>query len=248
MLNTLYLQNTYGDRKDVNIVTSGGLDSLITKNVVLEKKRKEIVEQNKKISEQDRNILTLFSFPDSFPVFVNVQEIIDQKLAKSIMFTPYGLGFKVAGQKEKALSKEEFINIQEKIWQKFKLDEDDFQKSVASLGYHMLDIQEQYAKSATNVGDYLLLFYNDVDASKKWYEKALRFYPYDGANKGLSYYYYTKNDCRTSEKYINENLYLNSKNKLAYKQLYLLYKNCYKDDKKAENIKKNIKEKFKVEI
>ena len=206
------------------------------------------IKANKNISEQDANLLTMFSFPDSFPLFINVKEIIDQKLTKPILFMPYGLGFKIAGQSDRSLTSKQFINIQRRIWQNFNLNDEEFRKSVTSLGFHMLDIQEQYAKSAVHTGDYLVIYYGDINAAKEWYEKALNFYPEEDAYKGLGYYYYEKHECKISEEYVNKIISVNPKNKLAFKQLYLLYKNCYKDDKKAENIKKNIKEKFKVEI
>lgn len=252
LFNSLYIQNAYGYRKDVNknvnIVSPSGINSFIDKNLLLRNRKKEILKSNGKIGEQNANLLTVFSFPDDFYIFTNTKQLISPDLSIQFLFMPYGLIFKIAGNADRKLSEKQFIELQNKIWSSFRLNEKELGDSGASFGFHMLSIREEYAKAAINAGDYLTFYYGDIESAKKWYEKALIFYPMEDAYKGLGYYYYKKNDCRTSEDYIDKILSVDPKNRLAYKQLYLLYKDCYKNNKRAQEIKKTIKKMFNADV
>ncbi len=250
--NSLYYQNVYKlngrNINNINIVTAGGLNNYIDGNKVLKAKKESLLKQHKDLSRNDANLTTIFSYPDNLNIFTNAEEIIDPKYAKKIIFMPYGLVFKIAGKKERQLTKDEFLKLQEELWEKLKLTPEVFGQSEVSLGFHMLDIQQRYAKGAAAIGDYLLFHYDDVKASKNWYEKSLKYYPEEGGFQGLGYYYYVKNNCSLAKYNLDQVIFMNSNNKLAYKQMYLIYKNCYKNNKKADEIKKLIKNVYNVNI
>lgn len=240
-LNVLYLQQVLEFRKDVRVINAQipDLDIGFVKKIFPDYKSlsKSYRELKSKIQNQ-----ILKDYGKKFTFSSYGSTIVDEK---NVSWIPYGLNRKmVVGSFNE--SEEEFIKKTAKIWSEMKY------KKISELSESEKDsqilstLQLIYSQAAYNTGYFIQKKYNNLEEARKYFEISYIISPLDNLGRlGLANYYFSKDECSKSEGFIKEMLIDEPGDKTPYVYLYKIYKECYKDSRRSENIKKVYEEVFK---
>src|SRR3989344_4230991 len=117
------------------------------------------------------NVIALLSFSDQVPVFSDGKVSIKTKSFK-VEWMPYGLVQKASINSWEKISKDDYVNIQKKLWSSYKLNEKFFNTQYSKFGFTILEIQGIYSNAAVETAFYFISRYNDFKNGKVYFDKA----------------------------------------------------------------------------
>lgn len=232
VFNTLYLQNAFNFRKDVNIPAL----LLYGNDPKFKSKRKEIMK--KKVSPKEADELTLISMSDPNKIYIG-DSLYFPKIKdnfKNFVLLPHGLIFKIE-DKSKIPNKEDYYNEQVKLWKSYSFPKNKKVSSSADRALILQEIPAIYSQRAYETGLFFGSYYKDLEKAKTFFEKAIKISPNEKTGyEGMGYYYLGKEECKKAEGMLMEALNIDPNSKNAYNLLYYTYLDCFKDKEKARII------------
>jgi hypothetical protein len=237
IFNVSYVQYGENFRKDIVAININRVD----KNDLfgfLAKKFKKEGKKNDQIA-----VATIESLSKSRQIYSS--KVIDLKYKNKKHWIPEGLLVKMS---DKKIGKEEFLKMQNKLWQSysFKSRED---LTISERSLLLAPVPELYSFAAARVGFFLITEYQDLDSSKKYFDKAIDYNPSSQeAHRGLSYYYLLKRKCLLSKDYAVKALTLDRSKKENYVLLSSIFSDCLKDNGGALAIQKEYNKVFKEKM
>jgi len=244
--NTLYLQNALGVRKDVNITWLGPINH----ENIYEKERKEVIRKNKGISKDEIDFRIIESLAKKGEVFtVEKRGSMSQKNHMiGFDWIPYGLVYKLAKGRDKLMKREEYLKQQDEIFSKFHLTKPELEKDSFIRSLTLSEIPSLYFRAYNEISLYLNIFYKEMPGSKKYCERILNLNQAEALGyECIGYYYFSKKDCQISEKNLKEAIKLSPQNNRPYIYLFMNYKSCFRDNRKAKEVEKVYRNIFKSE-
>lgn len=244
LFNVLYVRYGLKVRTDLKIINFYGLqgDSYYLQKEKEVSKRYKGLYENKK-EEFFTKVLEHIALER--PVYIQVKV----KTQKDSIFIPHGLLFKFTRARDTSLSKEEFLDKQEKIWSKLSVPYPD---TIAKQSFHNILISlipVYYSIAFINIGDYIVGEYNDLESAKQYYQKAITVAPQEkDGYMGLGYAYVTEKQCEKAEEMFKKVLERNHADKAGRILLYLTYYDCFKDSNKGSVVVAEYQNMFKESL
>jgi len=168
-----------------------------------------------------------------------------------IIWMPYGLTYELLASAKEAPTKDNFLNIQTKIWNSFKyIKSKDYQSNKLALeSLTISEIKKTYSDAMLNTGTYVYAHYNDKKGAYAIFNKAENI---DDKNPNvyftLGLYYLVEKDCQKAQENFDMAININPIDTESYKYLIYDYKYCFKNDSKANSIIKYYNSYFKTDI
>lgn len=250
LFNTLYIQKAYGVRPDILMPSPERLGLVIRGNSILSEKKRIFSQKYKKWKEKDINVHALLESRDKIPIFSTTMQIVIGAEEKKVDWMPYGLFLKASSVSDEKLSEQEFLRKSQELWDSLLITPEAIDNQYEILGFTHLEIPHVYSQGSLDTANYINRKYKDVDRAKEYYEKSLKYVPENiSAYLGIVYFYIEKNVCWKAEEYLRKGKEFVSENVQEVRVMeYILYSECFRDQKKAAEIQKGIPKEFKKSL
>ncbi len=122
--------------------------------------------------------------------------------------------------------------------------------SISERNLTLSDIPTIYANALVRTANFIFEEYKNVDRAMNYYAAAIAVDPnFSKGYAGLAALQHEfLGQCRNAESNLKRAIELNALEKNYYLLLYLVYKNCYKDEKAARDFNQEFNKKFKRDI
>lgn len=243
--NTLYIRYARNIRSDINLIRLPPV-AYDTNYLQVEE---QIKKENDGIHKYDSSFLALLEIAKGHDLFSYTPITFVDKTYKEFTWMPYGLVYKLVDEDDVNLTKEEFLEQTEHIWDSFLFPknrgfDDPHMRSLTIAEFPLI-----YAQSYVAVGDYLILRYGDFETAKEYYDKAIAFEPrVSEGYTGLGLYFLYQEECEKAEENLKRSLSLRTGNEKALIVLYRVYVECFSDETKAKGIADKYYELYKKTI
>lgn len=165
-------------------------------------------------------------------------------------WVPYGLFYEFRASSEGKLTLKEYQERTRKIWNAMKLPSKKQTQNLAQSSYTIAIIPEMYANALVVAGNYFLSEYQQGEAAKEYYFKAIAVDPfYSKAYATLGAYYFTdEKNCSQAIPYLKKALNLYQFDMKYYYLLYLSYKECKVSKNNIEALERSFFEQFRTPL
>jgi hypothetical protein len=241
LFNTWYIHYGLKVRSDVTLVSLVGNDSM-------DKLKNNYLKKYPKNSKDPDVFAKSFLYAsEKFPVFSALK--IQPSKGKKFIWVPYGLVYKLESNAEKLLPENKYLESQSKIWSNFK---NNYFKKTDNISINSLTISEinsAYSSALVARGSYIFSQYNNKKAALLDFQKALELDNNNGdAYLTIAAFYMSNLDCKKAQVNLDKAIEVNPLSSHVYSFLYINYKLCFKDNKKAKDIEKNYSKIFKGDL
>jgi tetratricopeptide (TPR) repeat protein len=220
--NSEYVQLARGVRRDVTIAN---LPYLPQHSLFLSYRR----HIQKSAPQQSKDYQTLLAINHDHPIFSWSNFEVSKNKAEQFTWIPYGLGYKLADEKDLTRTEENYITQQENIWQTFHLPLRD-SLSLSERGLSVINIPAIYAAGLSNIAHYIRVHYSDYAMAKRYYQKAVAVDPeFELGHLGIGFANVALRDCEGAKTAFETVLRINPSSKQGYLGLYVLNQTCLQD-------------------
>lgn len=240
LFNSWYVQYTKNFRTDVKIINFNG----IAGDGYFKKISEKISKENPKIKNENLALETIKKISSKRKVF----SYSDLQISKEnrLKWVPYGLGYELINDNQPLPSKEEFLKTINEVWKKFHIPNPELSRDLSSKSLTVTDIPLFYANAYLIAGNFVYTNYKDYDLAGEFYNKALSVDPtYAKTYEILGVHdLLLKKECTKAEGNFIKALGFNINERLPYFFLYAIYKDCLKNNEKANIMVKNFEANF----
>ena len=220
--NSQYIQLAKGVRKDVVIANL----IYLPQNSLFVMEKKHITST---LSQQSTDYRTLLQILKSHPIYAWSNFEVSKKKEEQFTWIPFGLGYKIADEKDLSMTEGEFIMQQEAIWQTFHIPFK-INLSAAESGLTISEIPGLYSGGLINIAYYLRTHYHDFQKAKEYYVKAIAVDPQSELGYlGIGFTEIALHNCSSAQIAFGKELSINPTNKQAYLGLFVLNQTCLHD-------------------
>lgn len=241
VFNNWYVHYVLGERDDVELVQLGGFAN----DDFFRKQREAYMKDTKETNDGKILFGSMLMINEKRPIFLTSP--LDSPFS-NIEMVPWGLVLQPVVT-EKLPTEEQYLKRVGLMWK----DIDPPKRSNLSIAERNLtlsDIPTIYANSLVRTANFIYEKYKNTNEALKYYKLATEVDPdFSKSYAGIGVIQYTeKNQCQDAEGNIRKAIELNPLEKNYYLLLYLVYKNCFRDEKKTENFKNWFNEAFKRDL
>lgn len=239
--NIWYTQQVLNKRKDIIAVHVGGAGN---DSFLLELKRRHLKKNPK---AKDKEIATGILNEAKRTRWVFSLSPIEIA-SKNMIWIPKGLAYELVEEKDIPV-KEDYLKLINSQWLSYNVPRRK-ELSIAERNFTSSFLPMDYSLMMKSTGDFLLSQYQDSRRALEFYQKALQI---DDENIGLYHnlgtlQYLVSKDCNGAEENFNKAISNSPFSKNYYLSLYIVYKECKKDQEAILDLKKRYKELFKESI
>lgn len=242
VFNTWYVHYVLGVRDDVEIVQMGG----VANDEFMKKARREYMEKNKKEKDFAKILFgSMLDLNKTRPVFLSSPLTPP---FSNVKLVPWGLVLKPTFDNNMP-EKQTYLKSVKLMWN--DIDPPKREKlTIPERNAALSDIPTYYANALVRTGNFVYEEYKDGKEALFFYEKARVVDPnFSKAYAGAAVVQYdTLGRCTDAETNLKIATRLNPVEKNYYLLLYLVYKNCYKDEPRLNKFKSEFRNTFKRDI
>lgn len=242
LFNSWYVRYARNFRTDVKIVNFSG----IAGDGYFRKVADKISKENPKLKDEKLALETLKKIRREHRVFSHGDLQISD--TQKLTWVPYGLGYELLSENQPLPSKDEFLETAQSVWKNLHIPNSDLRYDLPSKNLTVTDIPIFYANAYLATGNFIYTNYKDSDLAQNFYLRALSVDPnYSKTYEilGVANLLSTK-ECEKAEDNFLKALDLNINGKFSYFFLYAIYKECLKNNEKANGVVKKFETNFGV--
>ncbi|MBI2442874.1 MAG: DUF2723 domain-containing protein [Candidatus Levybacteria bacterium] len=201
-LNTYYVQQVVGFRKDIALLSRLPLSIIINNTSALKKKRDQLLRRFPKLAREDANTLAFLHSASSQPIFSYSKKFDGRTLYGEFIWIPWGLVYKLATPEDARMSRESYVQMQRQIWINAHLDDVAKMYGKPNLTLTQSEIPKIYARQLIFTAQYISHHYASAHDAVDFYKKAIRVYPTTvEPYEELGYYYASIKQCGRARSY-----------------------------------------------
>lgn len=242
VFNTWYVHYVLGERPDVQTAQLGGFAN----DTYFKKVRESYIEKNKNEKNSGKILFgSMLEIAKKRPVFLS------SPLAspfENVTLVPYGLVLQLV-LRDEVPDEKTYLSRVSHMWKDINPPKRE-NLSISERNLTLSDIPTIYANSLVRTGNFIYEQYKNVEEAVNYYSFATRIDPnFSKGYAGLAALQYdVLKKCTDAEKNLKHAIELNALEKNYYLLLFLVYKNCYKDQKAALKFKEEFKKRFDRDI
>lgn len=231
LFNTWYVHYVLGFRRDTYLGQIGGLND----SDYINSERKIFERESKNLKGDKEKLLKFLLYLKEKKSIYSINKIeLDEK---DIIWLPKGLIYELKFKNE-IPSKEEYLKDVEKIWENLHVPKRSG-LTLAERNLTISDISTAYSDSLIKTGNFLFDYYRATESALNYYQKAVQVddqNPKAYAALGNLQLNSFKN-CQAAKNNFKKAVFYNPAQKLYYLFLYLIYKDCSKNEDQVKLIK-----------